>query len=368
MPGLVGMDVEAIRLISDRLAIEGQTLRNVTLSIDQVLSDAGTRWRGSDFEQFAASWTSRDRPRLQLAIAELDELARTARTNSDQQYDASMPGNVGVTYSNAPGAENASVDILNREAAGFSEWSKDTLTTTFPLTADKIANWYQRLSQKPASAAELTAFVGFVRLAMLASAQRAGVDRMADLTVDSLNGTINASLAVGDRSGMESLARQVSGAVGDGVIDFGKGAIIKDGIDAQRTSIRENMVSTYSANADSYLASLSPAEQPNNITEATSRQVFSTELNQYTTENAELASDQQRLDYATLVTGHDDVISSVAVSISNIWRPLLLIRTATNAAVAAADGVYTVQALQQGTAVPMGNLSQAANEMGFAPK
>lgn len=93
----LGMDVEQISSLAERLAGQAHALDRVIAAVESLVARAGTDWHGQDAQDFAGWWHNKHKPALRSASSSVAGLARAARDNVAEQHrvsGATLPGAV----------------------------------------------------------------------------------------------------------------------------------------------------------------------------------------------------------------------------------------------------------------------------------
>lgn len=92
-----GMNVAVVRDVGRQLKAQARTIEDCARSIDRVVDQASSFWRGPDVEQFSRRWAGEYRRAALLAAAHLTELADTADRNAQAQErtSATLDGGAG---------------------------------------------------------------------------------------------------------------------------------------------------------------------------------------------------------------------------------------------------------------------------------
>lgn len=91
--GLYGADVEHLMLLSKSLKAGAARLAGKASELDSVIAQ-GNFWRGHDARQFAADWQNHLRPLIEKASRGLEEAAKRAALNANEQSSASATASV----------------------------------------------------------------------------------------------------------------------------------------------------------------------------------------------------------------------------------------------------------------------------------
>ncbi len=84
-----GMDTEAVRGLAQQLDGQASAINSVINSINGVVNQMETTWKGADATQFQGWWESQHRPALLAAEQAISGLATSARNNASQQDQTS---------------------------------------------------------------------------------------------------------------------------------------------------------------------------------------------------------------------------------------------------------------------------------------
>ena len=87
-PGIYGADIAQLRSLSKVMGTSGNTLSNLELNINGVVSS--TAWRGADGERFRSEWSGKMRPMLHKASESLRTQAKALLAQADEQEQASQ--------------------------------------------------------------------------------------------------------------------------------------------------------------------------------------------------------------------------------------------------------------------------------------
>jgi hypothetical protein len=87
MAQFTGMDISAVRTLSNQLTQSAGEINNLSARLTSALE--GTPWVGPDREQFLGDWQGQHLQSLRLVAQSLEEAARRASMNADQQEQAS---------------------------------------------------------------------------------------------------------------------------------------------------------------------------------------------------------------------------------------------------------------------------------------
>ena len=88
----LGMDVDAIRALADRLDAEAQRIQGVIGAVDALVRRIGNDWRGDNAQRFVHEWQRTLRPSLQRTQDAVSGLATSARNNAAAQETVSGDG------------------------------------------------------------------------------------------------------------------------------------------------------------------------------------------------------------------------------------------------------------------------------------
>ena len=83
-----GIDTERIRAVSQALTLQAGKVTDASTTGTSLAGTLAENWLGNDSEQFASQWQDATR-QLQSAQTSLEEYARAAGVQADQQTDAS---------------------------------------------------------------------------------------------------------------------------------------------------------------------------------------------------------------------------------------------------------------------------------------
>lgn len=89
MPGLLGMDVDAVRGVATKLDALTHALAQILGAVDGLARHASSFWLGPDAHEFNDWWTNQHKPALERVHEAMRELAQSARNNADEQERAS---------------------------------------------------------------------------------------------------------------------------------------------------------------------------------------------------------------------------------------------------------------------------------------
>ncbi|WP_277208424.1 hypothetical protein [Isoptericola croceus] len=132
--GLYGADIEALRLLADKIAEGGTSLDSVVTTVDAVLPSTDV-WGGVDGDQFRAEWRTTHAVRLREASGMLGTVAARVRDNADDQERTSAadggaggdgPGGPAEPLGSASGTDGDLFDLFAPGAAlvgfGAAAW------------------------------------------------------------------------------------------------------------------------------------------------------------------------------------------------------------------------------------------------------
>lgn len=83
--GFIGMDPAVIRRIGADLQVQANNLVAITSAVDGSVSRSLQLWQGQDAVDFSHLWASGYRPKLEVLRHRLEELAKLAGVNADEQ-------------------------------------------------------------------------------------------------------------------------------------------------------------------------------------------------------------------------------------------------------------------------------------------
>ncbi|MDI2037274.1 WXG100 family type VII secretion target [Paenarthrobacter nitroguajacolicus] len=146
-PGFYGADIEQLRSLSKQMGQAGSRLQNQELQINGLISSVA--WKGTDGERFRREWSSTLRPMLHKTSRSLDDVAKTLRTQADEQDKASTQGGQaggpgGPVGPQVPGGNGGQVTPTTGMEGLFSVtgsqewWAGNALVTANGLVADSI--------------------------------------------------------------------------------------------------------------------------------------------------------------------------------------------------------------------------------------
>ncbi|MDO4783627.1 MAG: WXG100 family type VII secretion target [Propionibacteriaceae bacterium] len=84
-----GMNVEQVKQIANKLDREAQQIETIMQHVDSHIREALEAWKGPDSKQFSQLWEGQHRPQLRKLKADLENLAKKARTNASAQTSTS---------------------------------------------------------------------------------------------------------------------------------------------------------------------------------------------------------------------------------------------------------------------------------------
>lgn len=113
----LGMDVDAIRALADRLDGEAQRIQHIIGVVDGIVRRSSADWHGSVAQRFASEWYGRFKPTLERAYDSVAGLASSARDNARDQDAASGVTAVRAVGSVVPGGSFPPRDVFQAMAA-----------------------------------------------------------------------------------------------------------------------------------------------------------------------------------------------------------------------------------------------------------
>lgn len=84
-----GMDVEQVRNIGHQLQQQGHAINSVISTVDRLINEAESVWKGNDATQFRDWWTSQHRPHLVQVEQAIAGLGQSAINNAQEQANVS---------------------------------------------------------------------------------------------------------------------------------------------------------------------------------------------------------------------------------------------------------------------------------------
>lgn len=94
-----GADVQQLRKLSQSLSAGASQLSGKTRELDSLIGQSQTSWLGQDAQQFAADWQGQLRSLMVNVSRDLEQAARKALQNADEQSSASLAGADGTAGS-----------------------------------------------------------------------------------------------------------------------------------------------------------------------------------------------------------------------------------------------------------------------------
>lgn len=107
MAELVGMDVAAVRTVAAGMRTQAGVLAHAIGAVDHAINESLQIWSGQDSQDFSHTWHGSLRSQLDAARQALEEMARTASVNADEQDTASSPAGVGASAVGVAGGAGA---------------------------------------------------------------------------------------------------------------------------------------------------------------------------------------------------------------------------------------------------------------------
>ena len=87
MAQFTGMDVAAVRQLSQQLTAKADEISNIASQLTNSLQ--GAQWVGPDRERFLSEWQSQHSTALQRVVEGLRQASQTANRNAQEQESAS---------------------------------------------------------------------------------------------------------------------------------------------------------------------------------------------------------------------------------------------------------------------------------------
>ncbi|MFN8074052.1 MAG: WXG100 family type VII secretion target [Kineosporiaceae bacterium] len=87
MAQLIGMDVEAVRQLSQQMTQSGQQIQQIVQQLTAALQQV--QWIGPDRERFVSDWESQHVQALNQVVQSLEQASQLANQNAQEQETAS---------------------------------------------------------------------------------------------------------------------------------------------------------------------------------------------------------------------------------------------------------------------------------------
>lgn len=155
MTGVIGMDPGEVRDLARMLDASSRSLEDMAVIVGAAAR--ATSWAGPDAELFRHAWGMRHAPALRLVSAALQESARTALADADQQDDASSPGpsavagrpsrddnrnplrdRLGDLWDDVAEGVDGAVDTVGDGATEIGDWAEDGLHWATGTIGDSV--------------------------------------------------------------------------------------------------------------------------------------------------------------------------------------------------------------------------------------
>jgi uncharacterized protein YukE len=91
----IGMDVAKVRGVATSLTGQARRLDSVRIQVSRLVETAGRQWEGANSDRFAKDWNSRHQQELIELIRKLNDLAKKANDNADEQERTSGAKRIG---------------------------------------------------------------------------------------------------------------------------------------------------------------------------------------------------------------------------------------------------------------------------------
>lgn len=85
----MGMDVDAVEVVSKQLKTQAQNIGTLVASIDKMVNGLTGIWDGQDAHAFVTSWWPQHKKELLTAQTQIEGLGQSAWNNAQEQRKAS---------------------------------------------------------------------------------------------------------------------------------------------------------------------------------------------------------------------------------------------------------------------------------------